>query len=294
MPVRFTKKQIELILAISIALGLLFAIIPFAIGYHTKVKTVTIAPGISFIVDVVFYDFFVVGLIVALIPSSMAEYINYKWRKSIEKRLPHLFRDLAEASHSGMTIFQAIEEISRRGSDPLTEELRRVSIQLSLGASLEEALDSMARRVNTPMVRRCVQMITQTSKGGGKVTEVLDTIAEFTSALVSFEDERATLMRPYVWIIYTALIILLAISAMMTKLLIGTLSAMITALGAPEGLTIYLDPDFFKTVFFHAAVIESIIGGLMVGKISTGTAYGGFKHVLIMLIMTLITFNFLV
>jgi len=54
-----------------------------------------------------------------------------------------------------------------------------------------------------------------------------------------------------------------------------------------------LEMDYYRSILFWSAVTESLIGGLIAGKISTGKTLSGLVHSEVMMSMTLFFFAFL-
>lgn len=113
-------------------------------------------------------DFVFFGIVIAISPIAIINYIDFKWRKSIDEHLPDLFRSIVQAQETGMTLPQALEEAAKRDYGPLTSELKKMTLQISWGASFEEALLAFGRRVGTVLTQRTVPMIIEASRSGGR------------------------------------------------------------------------------------------------------------------------------
>ena len=112
-----------------------------------------------------FFDEYVVfAVMIAVFLPTVLNLIDYRWKKSIDERLPDLFRAIVQAQQTGMTLPQAVEEASKRDYGTLTKELRKLVSQMSWGASFEEALESFAEHVDTTLVRRVVPLIIEASR----------------------------------------------------------------------------------------------------------------------------------
>src|SRR5437016_11750870 len=74
--------------------------------------------------------FLLLGGIVALIPPALVYLAESKRRDSIDDNIPHLIRDIADASRSGMTLTRSFEISSERDYGPLTKELDIESLRL--------------------------------------------------------------------------------------------------------------------------------------------------------------------
>jgi pilus assembly protein TadC len=85
-------------------------------------------------------DFVFFGFLAVITPIAIVNYIDYRWRKEVDEHLPDLFRSIVQAQEIGMTLPKALEEAAERDYGPLTPELKKMTVQISWGASFEEAL----------------------------------------------------------------------------------------------------------------------------------------------------------
>ncbi|MEM3641682.1 MAG: type II secretion system F family protein, partial [Candidatus Bathyarchaeia archaeon] len=104
-------------------------------------------------------EFVFFAVIAAFTPPAVLNYVDYRWKRAVDDRLPDLFRSIVQAQETGMTLPRALEESAKRDYGPLTAELRKMNAQISWGMTLEEALVAFARRVNTVLVQRTVPLI---------------------------------------------------------------------------------------------------------------------------------------
>lgn len=123
--------------------------------------------------------------------------------------MPELFRSLVQTQEAGMTLHKALEEATKREYGPLTGELRKLTVEISWGASFEDTLLAFGRRVGTVLTQRTVPMIIEASRAGGHVEKVFDPMGKFIQSTILLEKERKTQTRPYIAIIYIALFVFL-------------------------------------------------------------------------------------
>lgn len=105
------------------------------------------------------YIFFAV--VIVTFPPAVLDYIDYRWKKSVDEYLPDLFRSVVQAQQTGMTLPQALEEASKRHYGSLTGELKRMVAQISWGMSFEKAFQSLSQRVDTTLTKRTVPLIVE-------------------------------------------------------------------------------------------------------------------------------------
>jgi tight adherence protein B len=103
-------------------------------------------------------------------------------RKQFEAQLPEALSLIASSLEAGHTFQHAIQMMVEEANPPLSEEFGRVIAETSLGDSLMEALDRMSERLAIRDLAWTVQAIRIHQTVGGKLAELLVTLAEFMRA----------------------------------------------------------------------------------------------------------------
>jgi flagellar protein FlaJ len=223
--------------------------------------------------DLVFF-----AVTVAVFPSAILSYMDYKWRKAIDEHLPDLFRSIVQAQETGMTLPQALEEAAKRDYGPLTAELKKMTAQISWGMSFEEAISTLGKRVNTVLVQRTVPMIIEASRSGGRVEKVFDPMGKFIQTTLLLDRERRTQTRPYIAIIYVAFFVFLFTIILLFK------SFFVSIEQLPLLGNAVMSPEAMRRMFFHMTSIQAFFGGLVAGKMGEGTINAGLKHSLALML----------
>jgi flagellar protein FlaJ len=236
-----------------------------------------------------FDEYFLLAVVITVFPPAVLDYVDYGWKRSIDKHLPDLFRSIVQAQKSGMTLPQALEEASNRNYGPLTEELKKMVAQMSWGVSFEEALQSFGKRVDTALVGRTIPLILEAQRSGGKVEKVFEPLEKFVQTTLTFDVERKTQTRPYLAIIYVAFFVFLFTIVMLFKSFFLDMADFSTT-----GQFTLMSPKEARSIFFHMNAIQAFFGGLVAGKMGEGTVGGGLKHSVILLICGYMAFKFLV
>jgi flagellar protein FlaJ len=233
---------------------------------------------IMFWATITFDEFVFFAVVIAVFPSVILNYIDYKWRKSIDEHLPDLFRSIVQAQETGMTLPQALEDASDRNYGPLTTELKKMTAQISWGMTFEDALLALGRRVNTVLMQRTVPLVIEASRSGGHVEKVFDPMGKFVHTTLLLDKERRNQTRPYIAIIYVAFFVFLFTIILLFK------SFFVSMEGLPILGTAVMSPAEMQRIFFHMTSIQAFFGGLVAGKMGEGTINGGLKHSLIMML----------
>jgi len=102
-----------------------------------------------------------------------------KRRKAFEAQLPEALSLIASSLSAGHTFLRAVQMMTEEAENPLAEEFARVVYETQLGDPLVEALDRMAVRLEIEDLRWVVQAIRIQQTVGGKLADMLHTLADF-------------------------------------------------------------------------------------------------------------------
>ncbi len=96
--------------------------------------------------------------------------------KKLTAQLPDVFEIMSQALRAGHSLASALEVVQEQLPDPVGPEFGRVYHEQNLGIKIEDALLSMADRVDSLDVRFFVTAVLVQRQTGGDLAEVLDKI----------------------------------------------------------------------------------------------------------------------
>lgn len=234
------------------------------------------------------YDnYMVIAIIIILIPPSVVDFLDRRWKKDIDNNLPKFIRDISDSQKTGMVFTKAIEHSARLEYGALTKELKQTVNLMSWGETYKVAFDEMAKRVGTPLVYRTMALLTEVGHSGGNLGGILESIYIHTKEVQDMQNERRRQMSPYLLVIYASFAVYLFVVIILFVTFFAQIQA-ITDEGAPFGGNI--NPIVYYGWFFHMSVIEAVIAGFIIGKMGDGSISAGLKHVLILLAISVIVF----
>lgn len=281
---RVSKRDKKLVIIISVALGL------------TQVITV-ITNEFMFKADLIFKtdQLIFLSLIIALFPPAIINFVDMRWRLSIDKNIPEFLRELSEAGRTGVTLTRALDLASKRRYGPLSSELERIVTKLSWGGNFEDSLKKFAERIETKLAKRTSILLTEINRSGGDIKDVLDTISRHIRELQSIEDERRSQLQTYVGIVYIAFFIFIFIDYILLKTFFAKIEALKESLSDVGGLFLMkeLSYESIKTIMFHMSIMQGLFGGLIAGKMGEGALGAGLKHSLILITIAFLMFYFI-
>ncbi len=107
--------------------------------------------------------------------------IDSRTRK-FEEQFPNALTLIASSLSAGHTFLRAIQLMCEEAEGPIAEEFARVVYETRLGDPLVDALDRMAKRLDIRDVDWVVQAIRIQQTVGGKLADLLHTLADFIRA----------------------------------------------------------------------------------------------------------------
>jgi flagellar protein FlaJ len=235
----------------------------------TSIAVGLIAAGFSFLVGINPILAGIAGFFIP--PLLMAGYIFLMMEKrvdAIEQSTPDFLRQIASLLRAGVGLETALEDVSKQGGGPLTNELKRAVIEIKIGRTFDDAILSMGERLKSKNLDRTFRMILEGRKAGGSLSDVVETVAEDLRAVLALKRERkANVMMSVMFLIIAAII-----AAPFSLGMITVYSAFIESLGKENPM---LDASIIAATGY--IIIHSIIAGLLIGIIMHGSARKGIK-----------------
>jgi len=232
----------------------------------------------------------VIALTIAVTPPSIASIIHNRWKNRIEKMTPEFMRDLATFSKTGMPLQTSLDHASRRQYGPLTTELKMLVSQMSWGMNFNEAMTEFSKRIDLPVIKKATVLILEAGRHGGNLADIFESTAKYVENVNAWTARRRMQTMPYVAIFYFSVFIYLFIIIILSNMMFTPLSQLNTA-GTPLLKTI-LTPSEARRVFLHTALLESLFGGVIAGKINEDNFMGGLKHATVLAISSGLAFYF--
>ena len=103
-------------------------------------------------------------------------------RRKFEEQFPDALTLIASSLSAGHTFLRSIQMMCEEADGPIAEEFARVVSETQLGDPLVDALDRMAKRLDVRDVDWVVQAIRIQQTVGGKLADLLHTLADFIRA----------------------------------------------------------------------------------------------------------------
>ncbi len=241
-------------------------------------------------------DFFIFGVLGFIGPVGFYDSYKQKRRKDIENKLPEFLRDIANATASGMNIFDAVKAASQGDYGKLTPELKAMVAQLSWGISVKEALTNFAERLNTNEARRLAITINKALEIGGNTAAVFNAAAKELDQIKRVDQQRNTEMSMYSIVIFVSFFVFLGVILIIDKTIF---TAIFELQGKMAGKSIgnlriaNIDPMEVKNMFLTFMFVQSLGGGMLGGFMTTGRISSGVRYGFILVVVSMVMFKVL-
>jgi tight adherence protein B len=134
--------------------------------------------GIMLLVLQGFFIGLLATLLLALVPPAILNFLAKRRQKAFVAQLPDMLQLLSGSLRAGYSLMQGVEAVSQEVAEPMGKELRRVVTEARLGRELEESLDGVAERMESPDFEWAIMAIRIQREVGGNLAELLLTVGE--------------------------------------------------------------------------------------------------------------------
>lgn len=283
----FDEKQVQIIQITSLVIGVLLFILIFITGGYFPSSPYWIPLSRSINTGLA------LSILLMMLAPSIVEYMNSRYLTAVEDNLPLFLRDVTNQVQSGVPLMFALETASTHDYGPITEPLQQTMDRINVTSDIEGSLIWFGEKLVVAQAKRLSLILIEAYSTGGSITDILESSLEMFTTLANFKGERGTLTTPYMYIVYLGDFVFLIISwVLLTKFLIPlsviTSDVNVQASGLVSDV---FNVDYYWAVLFWAAVLESVVGGLIGGKIKHGKLSKGLFYASILLFITILFFN---
>jgi tight adherence protein B len=166
--------------------------------------------------------------------------------RMFEAGLPRAMDLIANSMKAGQSVSQALGAVTENAAPPVSDEFRLAQREVELGASVENALTNMVKRIGSSDLRLMVMVITIQHAVGGDLPAILTTLADTMRQRAEMRDE-----------------IMAATAQSRASSLIITLLPIVAA-----AFLYFVVPDYFRPMFINP--LGWVIIGLAAGLLAVG------------------------
>ena len=224
-----------------------------------------------------------IALFIATAPAAVVHMRLHKKRTETEQGVASFLRDLTEVRKTGLSPEKCIENLADRDYGCFSNDLRKISSEISFGIPLKKVMMDFLGRTKSWMSQIVMFLLVETIDVGGGTIAMIESLARFNNLTQEVEKEKRMSVRPYIMMPYLASILLVATTVMMLSFTTGSIiPTNISGDVTPK------DNSAITLIFMTSVIFHSYIIGIVAGKISEESVAAGFKHATILVIIACI------
>jgi flagellar protein FlaJ len=216
--------------------------------------------------------------IIMFTPGAVAYQIYGSENISVMHGMTLFLRDLTEARKTGLSPEKCIIDLSRNPYGAFSKHLKVMARQIGWGVPLRKIYEDFAKRAYGWLERAGTYILIDAIDVGGGAPETLEVLASFFEDLEEIERQKRATLKPLMLIPYLTAIILIVVVVILISFMKGLLQIARISISTAEFIHFFLPP----------VIIIAIISGIVAGKVSSAVVAGGFKHAVIMSIISFI------
>ena len=143
----------------------------------------------SYIVTMNIFSAPVMGLLVPLILWSWLSILTKRRRNAFTEQLGDCLTTVANALRAGYSFQQAMDVVAKEMEPPISTEFARVMTDITMGVTLENALEQMNKRVGSADFDLVVTAVLIQREVGGNLAQILDTISDTINERIRMKRE---------------------------------------------------------------------------------------------------------
>jgi len=275
----------------------LFVTVPIAIIYLALVISHIPSYGDPELFIEVINAHVVIAVLIVLVPYAIFYEIWARKVRGIQVMIPDFLERMAGINRVGLTMAQAIGIMVNTNLGLLSYEIRRIKRDMDWGANFSDALIRFEQRISTASIARTVTLITKASEMSGQIGEVLAIAASDAKMSETLKKERLSEMFIYTAIVYLSFFVFLYVVAVLDTQFLPVLAHIGTSgisMGGPLSGIGSVPIKAFNRLLYHACLIQALFSGLIAGQMGEASLAAGVKHSCILLIISLVTFSFII
>jgi len=245
-----------------------------------------------------FFFIFGIGILIGALPFVISVVRETRVAAEKEEMFLEFARNLVESVKTGTPISKSIIQVKGKYYGVLSENIKKLANQISVGIPLSMALQTFANDIKNKTISRSLTLIGQAEKSGGEIGGILESVAEAVSTTDKLKKERKASISTLVvqgYIIFVVFIIIILVLQFQIIPLLGGLaspgggsgggglSGVVGFIGGGGGAPI--SQSELSNAFLYLILIQGFFSGLTIGKLSEGTIKPGIKHSFILMVM---------
>ena len=214
-------------------------------------------------------------LIFISIPVYISDHLTAGRSSSLMDGITQFMRDLVEVRKSGLSPEKSIDVLSAREYRGFSRYLQDISTKINWGYPLRQIYQEFAAKVKNWIALVNLYLLIDTIEVGGGTEQSIESLAEFSESTKQLEAEKRAVLMPLLIVPYIGAALLTGTTVMFLSFFTGA----DLGVSVPQAMLL-------KTLLTPLS-LHSFTLGLVTGKIVSGRVSAGFKHSILLSLVSL-------
>jgi len=242
-----------------------------------------------------FFFIFGIGVLIGFAPFVFSIINETRISTEKEEMFLEFSRNLVESVKTGTPINKSIVNVKDKPYGVLSENIKKLANQISLGIPLERALQTFSRDVNNRAISRALTLIGQAERSGGEIGGILESVTGAIGTAEKLKKERKAAISTLVvqgYIIFLVfIVIILVLQFQILPLLIDIAPDLggatgIGGFGGAGGGGSPITQEEISSSFIYLLLVQGFFCGLVIGKLSEGSIKAGVRHSFVLMLIS--------
>ena len=217
----------------------------------------------------------VLTLIFIAIPGYISDYLTSGKDNNLVDGVTNFLRDLVEVRKSGLSPEKSIDVLSKRNYGGFSRYLRNISTKINWGYPVKQIYEEFSAEIKNWWVLVNMYLLIETMEVGGGTEQSIESLAEFSETTRQLNEEKKAALLPLIIVPYIGAIILTGTTVMFMSFFTGS------------NLGVSVPTVTLFKVLLTPLALHSFTLGLVTGKITSGRVSAGFKHGILLCLVSL-------
>jgi flagellar protein FlaJ len=218
-----------------------------------------------------------ITLILIALPGAIADMYYIGREGKILDGINNFLRDLVETRKSGLAPERCIHALAGRDYGAFSKYLEIISMKLHWGYPLNKIYVEFRAKIKNWLALVNIYLLIDTIEVGGGTEESLETLANFAESTKHLEDEKSAVLMPLTIVPYIG-----------AALFTGTTVMFLSFFTNMSTLGVSIAKVTLYRVLLTPLGLHTWILGLVTGKIVSGRVSAGFKHSILLTIVSIL------
>ncbi len=214
-------------------------------------------------------------LIIVSIPVYVSDHLTAGRSSTLMDGITQFMRDLVEVRKSGLSPEKSIDALSVREYKGFSRYLQDISTKINWGYPLRQIYQEFSEKVKNWIALVNIYLLIDTIEVGGGTEQSIESLAEFSESTKQLEAEKRAVLLPLLIVPYIGAMLLTGT----TVLFLGFFTGSDIGVSVPQVMLL-------KTLLTPLS-LHSFTLGLVTGKIVSGRVSAGFKHSIMLSLVSL-------